>query len=650
MRKRFNPDVKFLSLTDNKQTLRCDTLPKTEEPRLIPTCYQGLSSQNSVRLLHLHPGPEDSPIEVTLLTCSLTTLPSYEALSYAWGTRAESSITCNSQSVRIQDNLFHALRVLRQRDAERLLWVDAICINQSDMHERTSQVQLMRQIYQCGTRVVVWLGEHSQQSEQAVDLLLSIARLALEDNENADASAQALAPDALLELGLPSMDSTEWESLDAFFWRPWFTRVWIIQELAVSTDALVMCGDRSFTWVDLAHAAQFILQHSLTSITRVDPRRPTKLENFRQAHLTNEGDQPLLPLLLAARNAFATNDRDKIFALMGLSEQSTSGFVPDYSLSIDEVFVNFSKYHIEQTGTLDVLGAVEDHSYRLKKALPSWIPDWEVHPPALPLSSLDQYSSWDASRESKDQISAVFSSDNRVLTARGIKVDTILHVSDSFLEYVPLPGTALDWMPHLKTEQANKLILSFSDFFMQQRFRQWETMARNNKQFPGNDDVLSAFIRSVTADAPLLSRGRNATDTSMTSSNLENVYTAWRKYWNAASQYQGRYISTSYTSATPAELEMAVTFMKAHHRAAYGRRFFTSKSHGYMGLCPTLTRKGDMLVVLFGGRTPFVLRKVGRGRLKFIGECYTHGLMHGEIFAQGGSTGAEVRAEEYNIV
>ena len=557
---------------------------------------------------------------------------------------------CNSHSMRIQESLFHALSALRRRDAERILWVDAICINQNDSNERSSQVRLMRQIYQCSTRVVVWLGEHTQDSEQGVDLLLSIQRLALENDDKITASAQALAPDDLPKLGLASVDSGEWGSLDAIFWRPWFTRIWIIQELAVSKDALVICGDRSFTWADLARAAQFILQHSLTAITQVDPRPPTKLENFRQAHLTRKDDQPLLPLLLEARNAFATDDRDKIFALMTLSERETSGFVPDYSLSIEEVFIKFSKYHIEKTDTLDILGAVEDHSYRLKKELPSWVPDWEVHPPALALSLLDQYSSWDASRELRNQISAVFSSDNKILIAKGITVDTVLHVSDSFLEYVPLPGTARDFVPHLKTDQAKKMMHSLSDFYMQQRYRQWERIAQKNKQYPASEDILSAFIRTVTADATLFSPGPSTTDTSTVSSTMEEVYTAWCKYWNAASQFQGKYISTSYTSTTPPELEMAVRFMQAHHKAAYGRRFFTSKSHGYMGLCPTLTRKGDMLVVLFGGRTPFILRELGRGQLKFIGECYTHGLMHGEIFRQGDSSGAELRAKEYFIV
>jgi hypothetical protein len=125
---------------------------------------------------------------------------------------------------------------------------------------------------------------------------------------------------------------------------------------------------------------------------------------------------------------------------------------------------------------------------------------------------------------------------------------------------------------------------SLSDFFLQQRYRQWERIAKNNKQYPASEDVLSAFIRTVTADATLVSPGPSTTDTSTVSSTIEDVYTAWCKYWNAASQFQGKYISTSYTPTTPAELEMAVRFMQAHHKAAYDRRFFTSKSHGYMGL------------------------------------------------------------------
>ena len=63
------------------------------------------------------------------------------------------------------------------------------------------------------------------------------------------------------------------------------------------------------------------------------------------------------------------------------------------------------------------------------------------------------------------------------MKAKGITVDTVLHVDDSFLEYSRLPGTARDWLPHLKTDQAKRMMLSLSDFYMQQRYRQWQRIA-----------------------------------------------------------------------------------------------------------------------------------------------------------------------------
>ncbi|OCK73367.1 HET-domain-containing protein [Lepidopterella palustris CBS 459.81] len=651
IRKRFNPDLKYMALIE----ARPEPVDVSTQNEGISTpavaSYQCLPSCDSIRLLHLLPGPEGSPIQTTLSVHSISSLPPYEALSYCWGRKSGVPISCNSHLISIQENLFFALSALRWRDSERILWADAICINQNDDKEKSTQVQLMRSIYECSTRVVVWLGQHAK-SAQGVDLLTRIQQLALEDYGKMVGRDQALGPEDLRALGLPSVNSTEWRALDSLFGREWFTRVWIIQELVVSKDSLVICGNRSFSWTELARAAQFIFQHSLTAITQVDPRLPIKLEKLRQAHLTFNGDQPILPLLLETRNSFATRDRDKIFALMGLSGSETSGLVPDYSSasSDDKVFINFSKYHMEKTGALDILGAVEDHSHRLKKQLPSWVPDWEVHPPGLPLSLLEQYLEWDASKGFGDQALTIFTNHDKTLRVKGIAVDTVLHIGDSFLEYVPLPGTAQDWYPYLKTEAAKKLLHSATDFLMQQRYRQWERIAKRSKKYRGDEDVLPTFIKTVIADANLLSDGPISTSTSTVSSPIEKYYTAWCKYWNTASEQQGKYIFTSYNSTTPTELQMAVKFMQAHHKAAYGRRFFTSKSHDYMGLCPSLTRKGDVLVILFGGRTPFILRKQGRGQWKFIGECYTHGLMSGEFFRQGTSDGRDIRVTDFSLV
>ena len=74
----------------------------------------------------------------------------------------------------------------------------------------------------------------------------------------------------------------------------------------------------------------------------------------------------------------------------------------------------------------------------------------------------------------------------------------------------------------------------------------------------------------------------------------------------------------------------AMDFMQMHVNAAWGRRFFTTRLHGVMGLGPTLTRKDDMLVIFHGVSTPCVLRRYRNGSYRFVGQCYAHGLMHGE--------------------
>jgi hypothetical protein len=228
MRRRFNADAKVVSPEHSYHQLEGDQ--KQEEEEMRPTsCYQCLPSQDLIRLLHLFPGPDGSPIEAVLSTHSITNLPAYEGLSYCWGSKRGFRMQINSRSMMIQRSLFHALSALRRRDVERVLWVDALCINQNDDGEKSSQVQLMRVIYQYCTRVVVWLGENSEGSDLAIDLLLSIQRLALEDEEKEGICPSALAPDDLPKLGLPLVYSGQWEALEAIFWRPWFTRIWIIQ-------------------------------------------------------------------------------------------------------------------------------------------------------------------------------------------------------------------------------------------------------------------------------------------------------------------------------------------------------------------------------------------------------------------------------------
>jgi len=122
--------------------------------------YALSNSRHEIRLLHIQPGPWSFPILCSLQTVSLDTSPTYQALSYTWGDPTPTRfILVEDVVLEVRINLYHALRRLRCTNNPRVIWIDAICINQSDMDERTQQVMLMKSVYSNCREVMMWLGD-----------------------------------------------------------------------------------------------------------------------------------------------------------------------------------------------------------------------------------------------------------------------------------------------------------------------------------------------------------------------------------------------------------------------------------------------------------------------------------------------------------
>jgi hypothetical protein len=140
MRKRFN--------AENKNTIptKVDEDEKRHKSLRRPpnamNIYQTLLAPDHFRLLTLRPGLGDDPLDMSLTVHSLASVPSYEALSYCWGTEGSFMITCKAAKLEIQANLHRALKALRRMDQDRLMWIDALCINQDDLDERGSRYSL----------------------------------------------------------------------------------------------------------------------------------------------------------------------------------------------------------------------------------------------------------------------------------------------------------------------------------------------------------------------------------------------------------------------------------------------------------------------------------------------------------------------------
>jgi len=168
----------------------------------------------SCRLLRLLPHTnENSPIECQIITCPLLYSKKahpYEALSYVWGPESnQRPISLDGDEFLVRENLHQALFHLRDEFVERVLWVDAICINQHNDNEKSHQVQSMAKIYAKASRVVVWLGAASDDS----DLALESLRMAAEEGKMTarrswDPTFNGKAILSLLE-------------------RDWFQRIWV---------------------------------------------------------------------------------------------------------------------------------------------------------------------------------------------------------------------------------------------------------------------------------------------------------------------------------------------------------------------------------------------------------------------------------------
>lgn len=140
--------------------------------------HQPLKNTDSIRVIYLQPGQVEDDIKVELMEVSLANPPSYEALSYVWGSpTANSPISCHGKDLLVTANCTAAMRRLRNEKKRRVLWIDAICIDQSSMEERNQQVKLMGDVYSQARRVVLWLGEESTFSDFAISFLKSYHRV-----------------------------------------------------------------------------------------------------------------------------------------------------------------------------------------------------------------------------------------------------------------------------------------------------------------------------------------------------------------------------------------------------------------------------------------------------------------------------------------
>ncbi|KAF5623055.1 heterokaryon incompatibility (het-6OR allele) [Fusarium sp. NRRL 52700] len=628
------------------------------------------SDGSEIRLIKLHPGSGDDPLRADILHVSLDldVVGKYEAVSYAWEDgHATMKLETERGTLIITPSLFYALHRFRLKQESRVLWADAVCINQSDSAEKASQVALMNEIYAFAGCTLVYLGREADGSEMVEKLLIRFAR--------ASSSLYRLygrhAMEALRHVGmieppirevferyqLPGLEHPAWKALAKLWGRPWFRRVWVIQEFVLSPDVRIFCGEWEVSWSvfyvatidaymtssfsvvpDIPNAFNDAATHMGTQAMHMmcEYRRSALLHTLRVSDadsmrmlIINPGtmvfeeqegfnlarmidptlrlrvEVPLLDLFALCDRSKATRARDHLFAVFGLSSANEDDlFHADYSCTFDEIVRRFGKAFVRRGQCMDLL-----YQARLNlqsSRFPSWIPDWttkfasagdEINYGSLGLNSGGLYAA------AGDTPCVPWVSDDPkddCLTVRGRFVDKLSWVGGGHVKHGAIHG-----LIH-RLKQSHDIIADLektSDYYVTGELLRdvwWRVLVANKTK----------DFNPVSSDFGIGLRSR----------------------WNAIPVLCNWLLSSP---AEEAKEQLVALIGLPYYKALYScyTVYQIGKTEkGMLGLVPLLAEAGDEIYVLNGGAVPFVLRKGKRllnGR-RLVGECYIHGLMNGE--------------------
>lgn len=570
----------------------------------------------TLRVLLLHPGAREDDIKCDLITSSLENATQFEALSYCWGCATDtrsiklvhirsndstnSFKTTDLQDFEITTGLDSALRHLRNTSGNvRLLWVDAICINQSNIEERGFQVDMMAAIYAHATFVRVWLGGSDESSARGMALVESLTGLdAAQAPHGLDFGWRTVYPHARQFHG--DAFPLQLADLSRLFSYPWFYRVWVVQEVWKARKAVVSCGSASVPWQLIVQANRWMMDvHSGTAamlppiwrrLTAQEQSIPTNRQDDIDLEMGRNPRLGLLDLVLEGTGLNATDPRDKIFALLGMSKEIMSGLDtpsavrPDYSKNTTQVFTEFARWWIGKYQSLDILSAVHATKSRTWRNL-----ECDVKVPGQALSGPPpDHPSW-----------VLWHEGNGEWARKTLAISGFYHASGSMTPKLDPDHTS---GPRLGLEGV------IFDTVRSMHYYPYFAM--------DDEDMTKAYewlFDPLSIDTP--PERREEVDRGL----REHYVSHWGRY---PPQRQEELIWTDNEETQ----EWENSGFPCH-----GKCFFKGQG-GEVGLCPPGTREGDVVVVLKGGKVPVLVRRMrNEAGWQLVGECYLKGVMQGEV-------------------
>lgn len=622
------PDFRYERLQDPADLETASCFEKLEklpvQDQYSP--YKAKHVHAAIRLLTLEPGEVDATIETSLTQVNLKDLPRYQALSYVWGDQGRTqTIKCNGYDLRITPSLHTALRFLRSSDTARVLWVDAVCIDQDHLAEKQQQVLLMDSIYSLSQSVLVWLGMESNEDQRAVGLIQTLYprlyEIEMQHRHGTDkygsSTRHTEMRSAICEGSSPVDDLRHlFQLLD----RPWFHRIWTVQEFAKASEPVMIYGKRTLSADELAFVLFRISWNfdSVTSLLGIDEVTRSefalRVENFTLIHslrFSGAGGQkePAMRSLLAMTSRRKSADpKDRLYALLSLASQLERSLVqPDYSPTVTylDVLKKFTISTFVELQSLKYLWPSTPTSDDTQDPqVPSWFTD-----PCVPSEE------------------GILPLDDRLYKAAG-DTKASLQVSDDILSVL---GKRVDTVVRSSTE---------CYYEPRGESKEIETSASLQKWLKDSHDIAFGDLNDDIDMSHMATRGASYARTLMLEcqpfwsillrpDEITALYEILQRLLIVFETKDHEETDSESPVSDSLLLDKEELEMISGLGKCFRRKFCTTTSQRFAA-APRAVKRGDIICVLHGHGIPQLLRDDGDGHYRLIGGCYVDGLMHGE--------------------
>ncbi|KAI0398980.1 heterokaryon incompatibility protein-domain-containing protein [Xylaria palmicola] len=646
---------------ETSQIYQYDPLPVSDDTVSFP-----------FRILRLLPGTGESPLRGEICHARLdrdSEPPSYEALSYCWGDpRQVDHIAIGAAHLPLTRSLRTALSQVRLPDVERRLWIDAICINQNDVDERSREVSLMHRIYSEAREVLIWLDEPPVEPRYwSPERAFALAeRLSAVSRAHPDLSIRnhGRLRGSMVRRRVRIGPRGNSDALRLVFTRPWFERMWVVQEAVCARAAVVVCGGHTIGFGTLMSAVEYGVRSGLFEMRHqrklVKPvqigappthisaamamhalggaRRPPSSSSSSPEH--NDEDDDLLSFLRRFHGSRCADPRDKLFALYGISsldqmeslarDFAAMGIAPDYRAEPRALFLRTAKGILDRTGTLDLLSVprLDGPENNRVAGLPSWAPSWgaiDADDAALCYTAPTPHS---ASGDSRSAPGFVRAGDQELLVLSGYVFDHVVEVasrsSPSGLTVINQPDPADSPVAVLAL-----LIIWACDAV------HWELDSPG--AYVTGEDMVEVYWALVLAF-------REQFQTAWYADGLSNrpvrpgPIGRWCGRWlDRCPRFRHpRFPYAYYLVIYLTVCARGLTRFGQHDEAVIRYRSLVKTAGGYIGLAPVNVQPGDVVLLCQGGKRPLIARPACYGpnpeRFSLVGDVYLHGIMKGEAW------------------